>query len=291
MNNISTSKLTEAELQKHPFVAYADAFKVICRPLLKKGPISYISIIHTDGSYYNGLSTDAIFAEGYLKRELYLYEFDIYNTVPFPQHHVVWNVDNLLKVGQKHEEYRQFFKENGYTKGITICTLNDGGLTRYHFSIKDKNVLPSANMGFLFKNVGYFKKSVFFLQERLHKNPALYKAYEKKYFVVQKEKTKRKKNKNCIHIIYGQKSANSFLISKYYLGGKFRDIYFTPREMEILTLLAKGNTGRKISELLQISIRTVETYLLMLKKKVGVKNIAFLKNSLFENSLFRESFI
>ena len=46
----------------------------------------------------------------------------------------------------------------------------------------------------------------------------------------------------------------------------------TPREREVLRLLAKGNTNRETAELLGISIRTVESHRANLMGKLGLKS-------------------
>lgn len=51
-------------------------------------------------------------------------------------------------------------------------------------------------------------------------------------------------------------------------------ISITKREQEILNLIAKGNTNAKISELLNISVRTVESHRYNLMHKLDIKNTA-----------------
>lgn len=50
----------------------------------------------------------------------------------------------------------------------------------------------------------------------------------------------------------------------------------TPRELEILTLLAQGKSSRDIAGLLQISVKTVETHRTHVMKKLKITNIASL---------------
>ena len=44
----------------------------------------------------------------------------------------------------------------------------------------------------------------------------------------------------------------------------------TPREIDVLRLLAKGNTNRQIAELLGLSIRTAESHRANLMGKLGL---------------------
>jgi DNA-binding NarL/FixJ family response regulator len=48
----------------------------------------------------------------------------------------------------------------------------------------------------------------------------------------------------------------------------------TPREKEVLTLVASGNSTKQIASILDISIRTVETHRINLLKKLNVNNSA-----------------
>jgi DNA-binding CsgD family transcriptional regulator len=45
---------------------------------------------------------------------------------------------------------------------------------------------------------------------------------------------------------------------------------FTPREQEVLTLLATGQPTRRIAEALRLSPKTVETHILHLRQKLGL---------------------
>ena len=44
----------------------------------------------------------------------------------------------------------------------------------------------------------------------------------------------------------------------------------TPREMEVLRLIAEGHTNRQIAEVLSISVRTVESHRANLMGKLGL---------------------
>ena len=48
----------------------------------------------------------------------------------------------------------------------------------------------------------------------------------------------------------------------------------TDREREVLQLIAEGHTNRKISELLHVSIKTVETHRAHIKDKLNVSSTA-----------------
>jgi DNA-binding NarL/FixJ family response regulator len=59
----------------------------------------------------------------------------------------------------------------------------------------------------------------------------------------------------------------------------------TPREKEVLALVARGNSTKQIADQLRISIRTVETHRINMLKKMGVSNSAELIRKAFELGL------
>ena len=63
--------------------------------------------------------------------------------------------------------------------------------------------------------------------------------------------------------------------------------FFTKREVEILTLIAKQNTNRQIAETLSISLNTVETHRGNMIKKVKAKNFYGVMMYAFKNKLIK----
>lgn len=75
--------------------------------------------------------------------------------------------------------------------------------------------------------------------------------------------------------IRGEKKSNSPAVS------------LTPREIDIVRLLAKEMTNEKIAEELFISYRTVETHRKNIMQKTGAKNLAGLINFAHSNGLLK----
>ena len=59
----------------------------------------------------------------------------------------------------------------------------------------------------------------------------------------------------------------------------------TPREREVLQLLAEGHRNKKIAQMLGISTKTVETHRTTLMRKIGVTSIVELVRYAFRNNL------
>jgi DNA-binding CsgD family transcriptional regulator len=59
----------------------------------------------------------------------------------------------------------------------------------------------------------------------------------------------------------------------------------TPRELEVVQLIASGFTDREIAAMLSISSKTVNTHRKNVLKKLAVKNTALLIRYVIENRL------
>ena len=55
----------------------------------------------------------------------------------------------------------------------------------------------------------------------------------------------------------------------------------TPREKEVLELVAKGNSTKQVADILGISVRTVESHRINMLKKMKVSNTAELIKKAF----------
>ena len=64
-------------------------------------------------------------------------------------------------------------------------------------------------------------------------------------------------------------------------------IHLTPREREILQLLAEGSSNKAVSALLGIGVKTVETHRAAVMKKLGIKSIADLVRYAIRNRVIR----
>jgi DNA-binding NarL/FixJ family response regulator len=62
-------------------------------------------------------------------------------------------------------------------------------------------------------------------------------------------------------------------------------IKFSKRDMSLIAMLSKGKTSQEISELMGLSIRSVETYRYHLLKSSGVNNTIELLNYVYKNGI------
>jgi len=50
------------------------------------------------------------------------------------------------------------------------------------------------------------------------------------------------------------------------------DVHFSPREMEVLKLMADGEPDKEIAEILSINCQTVKNYVMSIRAKLGTNN-------------------
>jgi len=60
----------------------------------------------------------------------------------------------------------------------------------------------------------------------------------------------------------------------------------TPRQREVLTLIAEGNSTKNIARLLNISVKTVETHRRLLMERLDIHNLAGLVRYAIEHRVF-----
>jgi len=82
---------------------------------------------------------------------------------------------------------------------------------------------------------------------------------------------------------------NAFLLGPKSNEGKTNIESLTKRELEILTLVAKGNTNRNVADQLSLSIKTVEKHRSNMMKKLDLHNISGLISFAIGNGLINNS--
>ncbi len=67
-------------------------------------------------------------------------------------------------------------------------------------------------------------------------------------------------------------------------------LHITPRQREILRLVALGHTNREIAGSLEISVRTVEVHRFNLMRRLNVRNVAQLLRQALQQNLLPRNF-
>ncbi len=68
------------------------------------------------------------------------------------------------------------------------------------------------------------------------------------------------------------------------------ELDITPRQREILKMVAMGHTNREIGESLKISVRTVEVHRFNLMRRLHVRNVAQLLRQALQQRLLPRNF-
>ncbi len=72
--------------------------------------------------------------------------------------------------------------------------------------------------------------------------------------------------------------------------GQNQGLSITPRQREILRMVAMGHTNREIAASLDISIRTVEVHRFNLMRRLNVRNVAQLLRQSLQHGLLPRTF-
>jgi len=67
-------------------------------------------------------------------------------------------------------------------------------------------------------------------------------------------------------------------------------LHITPRQREILRMVAMGHTNREIGASLAISVRTVEVHRFNLMRRLNVRNVAQLLRQALQQNLLPRNF-
>ena len=67
-------------------------------------------------------------------------------------------------------------------------------------------------------------------------------------------------------------------------------LHITPRQREVLRLVALGHTNREIAASLDISVRTVEVHRFNLMRRLDVRNVAQLLRQALQHNLLPRNF-
>lgn len=231
----------------------------ICQPLFEHTPIKSFSYIkfYKDGSIYH-LSTDKLWIQRY-------FEFSLYENQDAVQEGMELKLDdglytNIWITPPSSILYKALY-DLGTWNCCTICNIEGDYIEGFGFGA-DRNHFEILN--FYLRHQNLLKRFVFYFKERSHylikiQNKDNLILSNSKPFVLTSQIDKDKENMNQ----FIQKTA----LKRYYIGET--DLYLTKREKECLDYLLTGQSSKSIAINLDISTRTVESYINSLKSKFG----------------------
>jgi DNA-binding CsgD family transcriptional regulator len=268
--------MLDSEIKQHVMVKYGKRFGELCASIFRSTPVNYIGLarIYNNGSR-SYLISDPAWGEVLLEKKYHLAGTEDALIHGPESSFQLWSASAMFAVTQKTQELLKDCIANNYGNGVTLIERGKNFIEFIHIC---------ANSGYervdnyLINNIDSLWKSVLSIRENLAKDKALKNAYDKKYHY----------NVLLPEPVLGTaKIGLKKPTKKYFLGGYFDNIYFTPKEMDCLTLLYENQTIQQIAKRLDLSPRTVESYINNIKQKTSCFNKTALVLELSRNNLFK----
>jgi len=258
MNYTDASNITD-----HPAYLLGDKVAEICKPLFKNFPINYFNYMrrYKEGGII-ALTSNKYWMCHYVQ-EGYRHVVNgqkmhswVSTMQPKAYEEAVFNFRQyngmlIEKVWPDYIEALEFASPTPYTNPLEFCSSKDL-LNQFFLYFKDKT---SDIISVLEKEPMCFPESKFLKLETEDKS------YSDFYQSTNVRKMRFKFSSNS------------------------KELFFTKREFEVLSLYAKGKSAKEVAEILQISSRTVETYLYNVKNRSGMFTTGQLIDN-FAQSLF-----
>lgn len=261
-------------INKHVMVKYGKPFREACEPIFKSTPINYIGLarLYKDGSR-SYLISNPEWGKILLENQYHLAGTED-ALIEGPQSsHQLWSLSSMFTLNKQTQNLFQDCISNNYGNGITLIEKGKDFVEFFHICADGgyENVNP-----FLSNNIPMLWNYILYIREVLSTNKELKKAYNIKYYYNSFPTSN-----------YNTKNPSFMEIKKFYLGGFFDGIYFTPKEMQCLILLYKTWETKEIAKRLNLSIRTVEFYFENIRQKTSCPNKISLAIELSNNNLFK----
>jgi DNA-binding CsgD family transcriptional regulator len=215
-------------------------------------------------------------------------------------------VEKLMHIGHFSEQHNKFISEISISSGCHkfVWPQDPSNLDEVGTMLKDTGI--KAGISFIYrsgnsiKNIGFASSNYSdeLLNIFVNKNDLFHHFI--KYFeneakdilqdsaqLLMNFKSAHESIKSDLDINRLKECINSMEIKKLYIQqeGSANLTYLTRREYECLFLLCKGRSTKQIAQILRLSPRTVEDYLITCKSKLGVYNKFELINRAFQMEL------
>lgn len=256
MNVTDLNNITE-----HPFCLLEDKITEICSPLFNNFPINYFAY----GRIYREnrvamLVSDKNWTCDFLQSN---HQFLVNGQKIHP-----WSSTMSLKAQEEAAEFNHY-------NGILLEKEYPEYIEELEFASPNQNASPlefCCNRDLLNQFLIYFRD----------KADSLIKIVEREPICLPKNRFQKQEGRQSYSICYAEfyKLTNT---KKARFKFKSKEIFFTRREFEALSLMAKGKSMVEAAEILKISRRTVEKHLYNAKNKTDIFTISQLLDNFTEN--------
>lgn len=243
-------------INEHPSLLYASEINNICKPLHKLNITYFGHGKLTNDSQFSAISSHPIFFESYLKNQYYNADLH-FAKQPINSKYVIW--DSLEFEGQT-----SVMEDESCALGIrhtfTIIQKSKDEKHFYHFAsdVLDKQI----NQVYL-SNIDILELFIKRFNEQVKESNELSKAYDFTFSLDQNSPGYLIKNTN--DLLVSQEIKEKIIAE---LSGCNLSL-LSLREKECLTWVIRGKTASEIAHILGLSKRTIESYMINIKNKLG----------------------
>ena len=290
-------------INSYPAIKYANKIEQICHPLFAFTPITAMSLhrIYDDtdyiGFYSNQQIATMMLQRGYIDKAIFTYLKAKDHSSDF----MLWNASGLKTFNELTRSlFADLYKLNARC-GITIVEKYQNYRQLYCFSCDNTNGNEDE---YLLEHIDSFKIFLLHFKEKIAKDKTLSHVLNEG-----QSHTIRLNHAASKPFITPNLSSNLTIppkiqINRFYLNNGIKDISFTKRDIEFLTLIAMGHSNNEIANKLFLSPKSIESRLLSLRRKTGAANkrellqyfmlcpesqILLKKNPVFEPCKLREA--
>jgi DNA-binding CsgD family transcriptional regulator len=260
-----------SKIFKHPSLLYATDIAEICSPL-NKIDISYFCHVQiSDQKKFAALSCNPKFTEHYLKNKYYMGDIHMVDANRLGNF-FIWN---NVELGKEKEKMCLEAADFGIKNVFTIIDRSKNGIDYFHFA----NDLPTRefNQGYLAK-LELLQAFIHYFKNSIQQSKPLKKAYDFKFDLGPQKLMLGNDSTVCDH--------NDFLecLSTNKSGTRLNidDVLLSKRQSDVVHLAMRGKTQKEISEILNLSQRTVRHYFDAVKLKLNVYSRSELISKIFD---------
>lgn len=266
--------MDDTKISNHVMVKHGGSFNAVCQWVFQNSPINYIGFakIYDDKSR-SYLITDSRWGEHLLNHRYHLAGTEDAIITHTQKDHHLWSVSSMFALNQQTENLLRDCIINNYGNGVTLLERGKGFVECIHICANSGHEKPDE---YLTNNIDQLWRFVLHIKEKIYNDKVLKQAYTKRYH-----------DRLDIKKFNHSNQTNKYIkFKKYYLGGYFGDLYFTKREIMCLILLYQNKTAKEQARCLNLSYRTIEKYIEIIKYKAMVKSRGELIELLRTNRIF-----
>lgn len=249
------------DLSKHFSLQSSSEVAKICDEILKDLSITFFNYIkiHHDGSR-SMLTNNASWIEYFYKQRLYESDAAIDVEYLLPKGYFLWS--ELRTYDPAFSDGREFFNIDN---GLSFVIKQKKSTVIYIFASTRDNI---AINGFYLRNIDLLKRFILYFNDKAQ--PLIEQANEQRIILPRKQIiTDRQVNT----LLLTDQQRKAFLdktdIDRFFLE---EEVYLTKRQAECAVYSLNGLTSKQIGKLLNLSYRTVESYIDNVKEKLGANS-------------------